>query len=99
MEPHPEPALAQIAVAQVHDRALPRIHAAQSIYPRAAREHRLEQPELGEHRHARRLEQDARADRPRLGDAFVERDPVTLAREEQRGRRPSGAAAHDADVE
>ena len=99
METQPEPTLAEVAVAQVDDRALPRVHAAQAVERSTARQHRREQPQLGEHRQARRLQDDPRADRSRLGDPLVERDPMALAREEQRGGLSGGATPHDARVE
>ena len=66
---------------------------------RAARDRGVGQAELAQHGEARRLQQQAGADRLRLAELLVDRDPMAPLREQRRGRLARHAAADDRDVE
>jgi hypothetical protein len=63
-----------------------------------ARHERLAEAEPVEHGEPVRLQENARADGARLGDALEERHPRTRSREQQRRRRAADAGAGDDDV-
>ena len=89
----------QVGVAQVEDRAAAIGARLEPDDTRAARDRGVGKAELAQHGEARRLQQQSGADRLRLGEALVDRDPVTPLREQRRGGLARHAAADDRDVE
>jgi len=55
--------------------------------------------EFGKHRKAGRLQHEAGADRARLGELVEERDPVAIARQEERRSQAGRAAPGDRHLE
>ena len=90
---------AEIGIARVEDGLAVRIAAVDARDLSAVGGHFLGQAKLGEHGEPGRLDHQARAERARRREPFVNRDRVALPIEQQRRREPRDAAAGDGDVE
>ena len=98
MHAKPEAILAEHRVADVeHDPPGRKDAPKQAIEAASDRKNTLGKTKRAENGKAGRLQDQAGAKRPRLVELVEERDPVSIARQEKRGRKPGRPGAGNPD--